>query len=176
MSDQDALTILQQHVHIAFSARAHPGDTNIVDMPIYGDCERSRLAQLFHGKTWQQVGRTELIKTGSGLSFFSQSAFRYFLPAFMLGTIRYADDVEGLTDSLINSLFPSREPSQYLTARQLDLIAQFTMQRIQGLQHHERLVVLEFLELVNHAYTEWFWDELTTEALTFWRSFACYET
>ncbi len=60
----------------------------------------------FRGKTWRGHQVRDLRHNDAALSFFTEKAFRYWLPAFMLAELQSPEEAdviaEGITSSLIN--------------------------------------------------------------------------
>ena len=91
----------------AFATSEYPGDWCLIDS-LEGD-EPARLAQEFRGKAdWRTLDPSFIDQApdglGSALSFFSDEAYRFFLPAFMIadidGKLQQADPVFSLTHGL----------------------------------------------------------------------------
>jgi hypothetical protein len=72
-------------VHVAFVTARYPGDDTLVRSA--GD-EPEEVAQLFRGRSdWRQLASEYVDRAGaaspSALSFFSNEAFRFYLPAYL---------------------------------------------------------------------------------------------
>jgi len=103
---QDQRTIIEQ-IAVAFAVAEYPGDECLRDSN-EGD-EPYLLEEEFKGKTdWRVLDPAFLDQAPSGyataLCFFSEKAFRFFLPAYMLadirGQLKHSDPVFNLTHGL----------------------------------------------------------------------------
>jgi len=78
------LVAIRRDIERAFAEVAYPGDDNIVR----GSTETStRIVQAFRGRNWRDLPVRELNASGElaeALDLMTPSAFRYFLPGFML--------------------------------------------------------------------------------------------
>lgn len=86
---------LVDKIEQAFADVQYPGDNDLTDTS-YGD-ESAALAIDFRGKTdWRQLDSTFLNQApdgwGTALSFFSDNALRFYLPAYLIADIR--DDLD----------------------------------------------------------------------------------
>ncbi|RHX84296.1 DUF6714 family protein [Leptospira stimsonii] len=85
---------LIEQIESAFQQTLHPGDENLVAHP--SDPESQLVAQHFAGKRdWRSLTSVFLNEPRGTLSFFSDMAFRFYLPAFMIadvqGTLEWDD-------------------------------------------------------------------------------------
>ncbi|MDJ0613163.1 MAG: hypothetical protein QNJ29_05760 [Rhizobiaceae bacterium] len=110
MSNQSDVNLIEK-IEQAFADVQYPGDDNLTDSN-YGE-EPSALAIEFRGKTdWKQLDTAFLNQApdgwGSALSFFSDSALRFYLPAYLIANIQ--DGLEFCPASILcSSLTPSGE-------------------------------------------------------------------
>lgn len=81
---------LIERIERAFDAVPHPGDAHLTDSE-YGD-EPEALERTFAGeRDWRQLDAAFLDRASSrcgGLAFFSDPAFRYYLPAYLIADLR----------------------------------------------------------------------------------------
>lgn len=82
INDKDKLI---QQINLAFSKADYPGDENLVDQT-YGD-EPALIRAHFMGQSDRTKLTPEFIDYDGALSFLSDKAFRFFLPAFMIADI-----------------------------------------------------------------------------------------
>jgi hypothetical protein len=87
-------------IHKAFGANAYPGDPFLVGSR--EGCEPGEVAAAFAGRTdWRALDAAYLDTHYHALSFFSEAAFRFFLPAYLIadlkGQLMTADPVFHLT-------------------------------------------------------------------------------
>lgn len=99
---------LARRIESAFADAPKPDPTDIVNSMLSE--EPMEIAVQFRGRDWRNIGPGLLSRNGSALSFFSQKAFRYYLPAFMIadlaGTGSNADPVFHLTHHLTGQADP----------------------------------------------------------------------
>lgn len=111
-SDQTNAQLIEQIEH-AFAEVVYPGDDDLTRSS-YGE-EPFALVNDFRGKTdWQQLDKAFLNQApdgwGTALSFFSDNALRFYLPAYMIADIR--GDLDNCSDPavrLCSSLTPAGE-------------------------------------------------------------------
>lgn len=85
MEDQNNINILIQKISSAFQDVKYPGDKNLINQS-YGD-EPILVRDHFASKNdWTKLS-AEYLDFDGALSFFSDEAFRYYLPAFMIADI-----------------------------------------------------------------------------------------
>ncbi len=81
----DKQTVIH-HIREAFRDTHHPGDAFLQGS--FDGCEPSEITAPFHGVThWSDVDAQTLDENYSALSFFSEGAFRFFLPAFIIADL-----------------------------------------------------------------------------------------
>lgn len=91
---------IARQIEAAFANTPYPGDENI------SNHEREDLDEDFKGKHWRDIPPKSLFAHRSDLGFFTTEAFRFYLPAFVLGVLRHFDEVDTLTYNLIAYLCP----------------------------------------------------------------------
>ena len=99
-------------VERAFAEVEYPGDDDLTDSS-YGE-EPEALVNEFRGKTdWKQLDVAFLNQApegwGSALSFFSDNALRFYLPAYIIADIRGDLDSHDPVSRLCSSLTPQGE-------------------------------------------------------------------
>ena len=95
---------LREQIIAAFEDTPHPGDDNIS----VGTCDDEGTAAYFSGKTWRGHTPEVLRWHDSSLRFFTPEAFRYFLPAYMLGTLEDPEEADVVPGSIWSSLLVER--------------------------------------------------------------------
>lgn len=107
MQDHIKNKALIEKITLAFSATNYPGDDYIIE-PSYGD-EPLLVHHHFRGQNeWQKL-TPEWMDLDGALSFFSDNAFRYYLPAFMIADI---NAVLQLNDPVVRLCWPLTEQVQ----------------------------------------------------------------
>jgi hypothetical protein len=82
--DDPAVAALFQEIETAFAETPYPGDGNICEENGFADPDFAEYATEFRGVKWQQVHPELLARSDASFSFFSEGAFRYYLPAALL--------------------------------------------------------------------------------------------
>ncbi len=80
---------LQEKIIESFKAVPYPGDENIVENKPYLDIESDQIKGFFRGKSWREITIERLVNDYIGdhsacLGFMTPTAFRYYLPSYML--------------------------------------------------------------------------------------------
>jgi hypothetical protein len=96
-----------QKTQAAFATNEYPGDENLVEDSSYW--EAINLSEQFKGKDWKEIPLEVLKRNRFSLSLFTQEAFHYYLPTFILASVLHADDVDTLPDNVFSSLTPPEE-------------------------------------------------------------------
>ncbi len=116
---------LLAQIEFAFSATPRPKEREISD-PTYDD---EGTAEYFRGKTWKSGHTVESLREhSSSLSFFTDEAFRYFLPAYMLATIDDPETADIIPESIEFHLVDSDHGEKRrarLTPAELDAVGAF---------------------------------------------------
>jgi hypothetical protein len=74
-------------IEAAFATTAYPGDAFLQGS--FDGCEPTEEAGAFRGKSnWRSIAPDFLDGHSAALSFFSEGAFRYFLPAYLVADLR----------------------------------------------------------------------------------------
>ena len=83
----------------AFAGVAYPGDDNLTRCP-YECSECGRVAEFFRGRDPKDLGIAELREHHIALALFTPEAFHYFLPAFMLASLRSYEKGDPIPDAV----------------------------------------------------------------------------
>ena len=88
------------------------------------------IVDYFRGTSWRGHGVRDLRCQSAALSFFTDKAFRYWLPAFMLAHLEDAEQADIIAESIAGHLLPSEygRPDQRLaqfTRQELEAVAAF---------------------------------------------------
>lgn len=94
----------------AFADVSYPGDDDLIARPTYGD-EPEAVERNFLGRTnWRSLDGAFLNQAvdgcGGALSFFSNRAFRFYLPAYLVADIRGQLDYDDPASRLCTFLTP----------------------------------------------------------------------
>ena len=157
----------------AFRATPYPGDEDLVTDQSGYDSESREIASAFKGKNWKDISLKMLREHADALPFFTLTAFRYYLPAYMIGCVDSYYDVDVALDSVLFNLTPPKERSGW----EWD----FFYARAQRFNEQEREAIRSFLDLMDqYGYADWasegmeppearvepalaFWAELTAK-------------
>lgn len=113
-ADEPQVRNLFEKIMLAFDATPYPGDNRLCGSD-QGD-EPAEYALEFRGLNWRTIHPDFLSYNSASLSFFSDTAFRYFLPAFLIADLleneSNADPIFHLTHGLLSgeSLQVEEEP------------------------------------------------------------------
>jgi len=129
---------LKAAIEAAFAGTPAPGD-NFEDISATQWDEG--IVEYFRGTTWRGHAVRDLRCHAAALSFFTDKAFRYWLPAFMLAEL---DDSEGEADIIAEYIAFSFLPSEHgrhdarveqFSAAELETIAAFLMRCAHSYSH-----------------------------------------
>lgn len=133
-------TVVRDQIRDAFRVAAYPGDSNIVYDLRYPDCRE--IAAAFKGKHWGDVPLELLLGSHESLSFFTDEAFRFYLPAYLLAAIERYEDADIIPLYVLFSLRPSRKGEEE---------ARF-LARMEGFSTVQREAIRSFLRFMAHAH------------------------
>lgn len=106
MKDSEVEALLER-IRTAFAHVRHPGDAFLTGSR--DGCEPEEETSPFRGRDWQTLDAAFLDARYCALSFFSEGALRYFLPAYLIADVRdelkTADPVFTLTYGFATSAF-----------------------------------------------------------------------
>jgi hypothetical protein len=132
-SDPAARDAVKHQVLDGFHATPYPGDDDLVRG---GDPECRAVADAFRGVDWRDVTIAMVRDHKEALPLFTPGAFRYFLPAYLIGCLDAPAEVDVALDGVVFNLTP---PSR--AARQATFGA-----RAQLFSAAERAAIVAFLE------------------------------
>jgi hypothetical protein len=91
-------------VETAFSAVPYPGDDSIVTSPT--DWEGMDVRADFSGKHWHDIIEPNFLREHNLFVFFTRESFRFYLPAYLIGLIRFPEEGIQWAHSLLIALYP----------------------------------------------------------------------
>jgi hypothetical protein len=154
---------IAQQIRESFSSTPYPGDHNIAgDDPFDGVL----VEEAFRGKHWHDITLELLLKHHSKLPFVSPAAYRFYLPAYILGVLYHFEDLD-LMDApylLLTTLTPSYPTS---LPRFLEVAKHFTPE--------ERAAIHSFLSNCKELFPEERWgylfnqEEELNAAIEYWK-------
>ena len=125
----------------AFRLTPYPADDDLVTDQSGHDPESMEIASAFKGKDWKDVSMEMLHEHADSLPLFTPTAFRYYLPAYMIGCIDSYYDLDVTLDGVLFNLTPPKERS----GQEWD----FFWARAQVFNEQEREAIRSFLELMD---------------------------
>ena len=126
----------------AFQEVPYPGDDLLVVDNSGRDPECREIATAFRGRDWRTVSLQTLRENAEALPLLSPSAFRYYLPAYMIGCAEAYYDLDVVPDSVVFHLTPPKE--------RMGWEWEFFWSRVQDFTAAQRHAIRLFLELMEH--------------------------
>lgn len=134
--DPQAVEAAVAAIEQAFAGLTPPGD----DALLHPQCrDDGDIAEFYGAPDWRALPEPLLIRSYAAPAFFSAEAFRYYLPAFMVWSLRHAGSPEYLAEATLRALDPG-SPSEQLHGFQISKFAHFD-----SAQHS---AVIQFLEVL----------------------------
>lgn len=154
--------VVVQLIRDTWADARYPGDDKIADDTSGYHLECNQVAAFFRGKDWHEITLRELARyDGDGsacLSFMSPSAFRYYLPAYMLIALEDYSDADVAAYSAIHCLNPQLNTS----------LADFKAKRFELFSADERQAIVAFLSFMQREHgQECYWYGLK-DTLSYW--------
>jgi hypothetical protein len=78
-----------RQIEVAFATVPYPGDDRLVENP--ADWEAQEIAVAFRGRHWTALPPEVLRCHDSSLTYFTPEAYRFYLPAYLLASLRPYD-------------------------------------------------------------------------------------
>jgi len=95
-------------IEAAFGGPSPPGD----DALLHPQClDDNDIAEFYGAPDWRDLPDGLLIRNYAAPSFFSAAAFRYYLPAFMMWSLRNVGSSEYLAEATLRAFLPDGEAS-----------------------------------------------------------------
>jgi hypothetical protein len=159
---KDKIKHAEKTIQQAFAQNVYPGNNDLLRSQC-GYPEETKLLTTFTDKNWQDISLKSLENCDDYLAFFSKNALHYYLPAFMIITLKHYDNpkAEKIVISTISTLIPS------MRKHNLGIRPRWLEQTVKGLTLEQMEAITFFLETVVDVYDDW-----AVEALeNFWRKF-----
>ena len=132
--DTDVIRATIKEIEAAFSGVNPPSDAQVLHPQCMDD---SDVADFFGQLDRQQLSDQSIINNYAAPSFFSAAAFQYYMPAFMIWSLRHHDTIEYTAESTIRAFDPE-DGGPTLYEFQVSKYALFTEQ--------QRAAVIRFLQ------------------------------
>lgn len=145
-----------------FESLPYPGDTNLFEgMESINYLGLDGQPEEFFGKHWDMLTSPFLERMGSCIHLFSPSAFRFYLPSFMLACINTPNELEFILDETVAVLTGPLD----IEGETKDCF----MARVQSLSEAQHRTVVAFLQYVEHHLAENFvFDEPRRALDSYW--------
>lgn len=140
MSDPDKLELVRS-IQWAWADVTYPGDENIFVPDSYDD---EGITEYFSGTTWKGHNTAELRAYQTALSsFFTPTAYHYWLPAYLIAAVEDPDELSQGVDSLIRSFIPPNDSATFIAEHR---------ERMRLLTKEQKLAIVGVLEFLSWKY------------------------
>ena len=134
---------LVKQIRDAFADVPYPGDNHLSYNP--EDLGANQIADAFRGKHWTEVPFETLLYHNDALHFFTDEAFHFYLPAYLLAVLERYDDADILPEMLVGVLTaPDPEAPDY----------SFFQQKFKSFTSAQEAAVKAFLEYLMKTYPD----------------------
>ncbi len=141
---------LVQEIVDAFKDLTCPSDSELLHPDCFDDVD---ILEFYGGVRWQEMTDTMVVRGYAAPAAFSPRAFQYYLPAYLIWTLKNPDSPEYAGESLLLALDPASDGER---------LHAFKKSKFQMLTPQQVSVVRKFLRLLSdHAYL----GELAEQAL-----------
>ncbi|MGJ8734609.1 MAG: DUF6714 family protein [Cellulophaga sp.] len=186
MQKQDLILLIEN----AFNNELYPGDYNLVYDNTKKHFECIEVRELFRNKEWKNLTNNFMFEEYNALFFFTKKAFKYFLPAFMIFSIKEYNESDEIPDILIDKFTLPTETDVITlanTVRELKLdkktpTIDFTsifrdniknidksvndfLQLVNLFTKEQSIAILKFLEHIQDNYPDYYFNEEPTTAI-----------
>lgn len=101
---RDRIRALRSQIHEAFANVPYPGNSSLTGLPDINP-DKHRLEKAFCGKDWRQLINVKFVhRYYDCVSYFTDAAYFYFLPAYLITVLEYYDDAHMLPLSVLGEL------------------------------------------------------------------------
>lgn len=123
----------------AFSATRMPSDDELLHPDCMDDVD---ILEFYGGVEWQSLSDHQIVYSYAALTAFSALAFQYYLPAYLIWTLRNKDSVEYASESTLLALDPGTEK---------EMLHDFRKSKFSRLDQAQVAVIRKFLQtLLEH--------------------------
>jgi len=185
------ITGISEQIRKAFQTVKHPGKDRLIREGSGGTTEAEDIVQAFGDTSWQQVSGETLRYENAAMSFFSEAAFVYYLPAYMLFKLEHFSEADVVPDNLVSQLtMPAAtdfiEAMGYVqemppelsgilmgAADNIDEHIRWFRDKTTLLSNEQSATVLSFLHYLNNNYADNFADGQIEKAINrYWFQFS----
>jgi hypothetical protein len=132
-----------EQIRRAFSAAPYPGDNRLTQG---SSLEATQVSNFLKGRRWQDLGVEELALNHESLFFMTPEAIRYYIPAFLIASVRHYDDSDKIPGTLLFFLNPCAMTDSEYASR--------FRERFDVFDHSERGAITAFLEFLRDMHSE----------------------
>jgi len=152
-----------QRMRKGFEDTPYPGDDNI------GTTGIEAIEEDLVGIRWQDVTFQHLWDLRGGMYFLKPDAFRYYLPAFLLGILQFANRLDAFPETFIPFLIP---PSPSISFDKYNIEERLFL-ALDTLSAEQKELVGLCLKMIAEVYPESDWSLLETpkaldQAIAYW--------
>ncbi len=122
-------------IEAAFAGLAPPGDDNLLHPDSMDDVD---IVDFYGEPTWDDLSDEAMIRSWAAHYFFSAQAFQYYMPGFMIWSLRHSDTIDYTPESTIRAFDPG-EPGDPLGEFRVTKFALFTDAQIRSIVSFLRL-------------------------------------
>jgi hypothetical protein len=132
-----------EQIRQAFSTAPYPGDNRLTQG---SSIEATQVSNFLKGPRWQDLGVEELAPNHESLFFMTREAIRYYIPAFLIASVRNYDNSDKIPGTLLFFLNPhAMRDSEY---------ASRFRERFDIFDDSERGAIRVFLEYLRDTHSE----------------------
>lgn len=152
-----------REIENAFSGNTYPGDSKIVlPSKFEYDTEREGIRDYFTGRKWKQCSvKDREWFNNTSWCVLTREAFQYYLPAFLIASIRDYSEADLIPSSIVNCLTPPR-PNVSTQAR-LDFDA-----RVAFLNESQKRAIKTFLLFMRESHPDVYMTKDVERAIKFY--------
>jgi hypothetical protein len=132
-----------ERIETGFGEGKYPGDDHLTQGSSMEDVE---VRDFLRGRRWQDLSVGELARNHASLFFMTSEAIRYYLPAFLIASVRHYDDSDQIPSSLLFLLNP-------FAINDSDYQSHFR-ERFKSLNESEKSAIEAFLKYLHDFHAE----------------------
>lgn len=97
---------LIQEINSAFIGMEHPSDNQLLHLDCMDDVD---ILEFYGGVRWEEMSNEMIIYSYAAPTSFSPMAFRYYLPAYLIWTLKNANSIGYAGESILLALDPGTD-------------------------------------------------------------------
>lgn len=103
MLPESDVEIAISNIEAAFAGLEPPGDDHLLHPEAMDDVD---VLEFYGAPEWQSLPDETMVRCWAAHYFFSAQAFQYYMPAFMVWSLRHADTIDYTPESTIRAFDP----------------------------------------------------------------------